>query len=159
MWKAIMIFLEMLMSSLYSYIILLHSFSICSVHYDHMKWGCSKQDGIIRNTYKHIFLKYLPVNLRILDWYVYLNLICLKRCEMKQTCPNRIISICFSQIKGPLVPLDRSCQTLTETLGRECLSEYSHRTCYSSTKQFHDHSRLHWCRKKIGVIVFDKKPF
>lgn len=45
---------------------------------------------------------------------------------MKQICPNRIISICFSQIKGPLVLQDRSCQTLTETLGRECLSEYSH---------------------------------
>lgn len=45
---------------------------------------------------------------------------------MKQICPNRNISICFSQIKGPLVLQDRSCQTLTETLGRECLSEYSH---------------------------------
>lgn len=45
---------------------------------------------------------------------------------MKQICPNRIISICFPQIKGPLVLQDRSCQTLTETLGRECLSEYSH---------------------------------
>lgn len=65
------------------------------------------------------------MNFRLVPVYVsWIDFV--KRWEMKQICPNRIISICFSQIKGPLVLQDRSCQTLTETLGRECLSEYSH---------------------------------
>lgn len=85
----------------------------------------------------------------ILIWFVWRDV------KWSRHAPIRIISICFSQIKGPLVPPDRSCQTLTETLGRECLSEYSH-----TVLQFHQAVSLpsSSMQKKLGHC-FRQKTF